>query len=154
MAQVLPFASMLVSGIGPGSGRDHRDAAHALLRITVGVMFLFYGIGKFRGGLFAFTHGLVHSFDGQLPAVLVKPFATVLPFAEVIVGALLIVGLFTRGTLVAAGLLVIALTLGVTIKPDPETVAHNVQFGVAIFLLLWSADRNGWSVDRLRGRGR
>ena len=134
--------------------KDHRDLAHALLRITVGVMFLFYGIGKFRGGLFAFSHGMTQSFEGALPAILVKPFATVLPFAEVIIGGLLIIGLFVRPALVAAGLLIIALTLGVTIKPDPETVAHNVQYGVAIFVLLWCADRNGWSVDRLRARGR
>jgi thiosulfate dehydrogenase [quinone] large subunit len=134
--------------------RDQRDVAHALLRITVGVMFLCYGIGKLRGGLFAFTHGMVASFDGVLPSMLVKPFATVLPFAEVIIGSLLIVGLFTRAALVGAGIMMIALTLGVTIKPDPDTVAHNVQFAVAIFILLWSADRNGWSLDSLRARGR
>jgi thiosulfate dehydrogenase [quinone] large subunit len=134
--------------------RDHRDDAHALLRLTVGLMFLVYGISKLRGGLFAFSHAMVTSFEGILPLALVKPFVTVLPFAEITIGALLILGLFTRGALIAAGLLMAALTVGVTIRPDPPTVAHNVQYGVAIFLLLWSADRNGWSLDRLRARGR
>ncbi len=132
--------------------RDHRDIAHALLRITVGVMFLLYGIEKFRGGIFAFTHGLVHAYEGVLPALLVKPFAYALPFAEVIVGALLILGLFTRWSLMTAGLLMIALIFGTTIKPQPDTVAQNVMFALVIFVLLWTSEHNGWSLDRFRKR--
>jgi hypothetical protein len=29
----------------------HRESAYALLRVTFGVIFLFYGVGKFMGGI-------------------------------------------------------------------------------------------------------
>jgi thiosulfate dehydrogenase [quinone] large subunit len=132
--------------------RDHRDIAHALLRFTVGVMFLLYGVEKLRGGIFAFTHGMVHSFEGILPAVLVKAFAYALPFAEVLIGVLLILGLFTRGALTLAGLLMVALTFGTAIKPEPDTVAQNVMIALVIFVLLWTSQHNGWSIDRRRKR--
>jgi uncharacterized membrane protein YphA (DoxX/SURF4 family) len=39
---------------------NHREAAYALLRVTLGVVFLFNGIGKFMGGIGNFAvHGLV-----------------------------------------------------------------------------------------------
>jgi hypothetical protein len=34
---------------------NHREIAHGLLRVTMGVIFLFYGIGKFMGGLRCLT---------------------------------------------------------------------------------------------------
>jgi uncharacterized membrane protein YphA (DoxX/SURF4 family) len=132
--------------------RDHRDLAHALLRVTLGVIFLFYGIGKFRGGVSQFAHGMTKDFEGKLPSALVTPFAYALPFAEVIIGALLILGLFTTAALAIAGVLMLVLTFGTVIKPDPVTVAHNVQVGLAIFALLYTVDRNAWSVDVTRRR--
>ncbi len=132
--------------------RDHRDLAHGLLRVTVGVMFLFYGIGKFRGGVGAFAKGMVKSFEGKLPSALVTPFAYALPFAEVIIGVLVILGLFTTAALVLAGLLMTALTFGTVVMPDPPTVAHNVLIALAIFALLYTVDHNFWSIDAMRRR--
>lgn len=71
-----------------------REVAYALLRVTVGVMFLFFGIGKFVGGVGNFAAGMAQHFAGKLPSALVLPFSYALPFAEVTLGALILLGLF------------------------------------------------------------
>ena len=71
---------------------NQRQAAYALLRITMGVIFLSYGIGKFMGGLANFVGGMNQHFAGKLPAFMVIPFAYVLPFGEVTAGALILFG--------------------------------------------------------------
>jgi len=132
---------------------NHREAAYALLRVTVGVMFLFFGIGKFVGGIGNFAGGMEQRFAGKLPSALVLPFAYALPFMEVLIGALILLGLCTSVALVLSGLLLLALTFGTVMLGDPPTVAHNVQYALVNFVLLWLVDYNGFSVDRLR-RGR
>ena len=37
------------------SEMNHREIAYGLLRATMGVIFVFYGIGKFMGGLTNFV---------------------------------------------------------------------------------------------------
>lgn len=37
---------------------------------------------------------------------------------------------------------------------DAPTVAHNVQYALVNFVLLYFADHNGYSVDRLGGAAR
>jgi thiosulfate dehydrogenase (quinone) large subunit len=131
----------------------HREAAYALLRGTLGVIFLFYGIGKFMGGLGNFAGGMNQRFAGKLPSALVLPFAYTLPFAEVLIGILLLLGLFSSTALVASGLLLLALTFGTVMLGDVVTVAHNLQYALVNFILLYLVDYNGYSIDRLR-RGR
>ena len=127
----------------------HRELAYALLRVTFSLIFLVSGIGKFMMGVGAFAAHMQEDFAGKLPAGLVAAFAHALPFAEVAVGALLLLGLFNIAALVLAGLLMIALTFGVTMKPDPPTMAYNVFYALVIFILLWFARYNGYSLDRL-----
>ena len=132
----------------------HREVAYTLLRLTLGIVFLFAGIGKFRGGLGNFAGGMLQQFSGKLPAVLVEPFAYTLPFAETTLGALILLGLFTPAALTLSGLLLAALTFGTVMSGDFPTVAHNVQYGLVNFVLLWLADLNRFSIDHLRKRGR
>jgi thiosulfate dehydrogenase [quinone] large subunit len=128
----------------------HREAAYALLRVTLGMIFLFYGVGKFMVGVGNFADGMNKQFAGKLPSVLVLPFAYALPFAEVLIGLLLMLGLFNRIALVLSGLLLLALTFGSVMLGDPPTVAHNLQYALVNFILLYLADYNGYSIDRLR----
>lgn len=125
----------------------HREAAYALLRITLGVIFLFYGIGKFMGGMTSFVGGMNQQFSGKLPAAMVMPFAYVIPFAETILGAL-----FTRAALTLSGLLLFGLTFGVVILGQAPTVAHNLQYVLVNFVLLWLVDLNRYSLDSLLKR--
>ncbi len=128
---------------------NNRDCAYALTRITYGLIFLFYGIGKFRGGLSNFVGGMNQQFSGKLPAVLVMPFAYFIPFAETISGALILLGLFTRVGLTLSGLLLVGLTFGVVILGQAPTVAHNLQYVLLNFLLLWFLEFNRFSLDAL-----
>ena len=128
----------------------HREIAYSLLRVTLGVVFLFSGIGKFKGGLGNFAGGMLQQFSGKLPALLVEPFAYVLPFAETILGALILLGLFTPASLGLSGLLLAALTFGTVMLGEFPTVAHNVQYGLVNFVLLWLSDLDRFSIDHLR----
>ena len=131
---------------------NHREIAYGLLRATMGVIFLFYGVGKFIGGLGNFVGGMNQHFAGKLPAAMVMPFAYVLPFGEVGCGLLILLGLFTRVGLVISGLLLIGLTFGTVILGDPPTVAHNLQYALVNFVLLWLMDLNRYSLDAVLGR--
>jgi thiosulfate dehydrogenase [quinone] large subunit len=129
---------------------NYREAAYALLRVTLGVVFLTTGIVKFTLGIGNFAAGLQQEFAGKLPMVIVTPFAYVLPFVEVTVGTLLVLGLFNVIALVIAGLLLMVLTFGKTAVNDSATVAGNLSYVLIIFVLLWLADYNAYSIDRTR----
>jgi thiosulfate dehydrogenase [quinone] large subunit len=128
---------------------NHRETAYALLRSTMGVIFLFYGIGKFTSGVGNFVGTMNQQFSGKLPAFMVMPFAYAIPFAEVTAGALILLGLFTRLGLVISGLLLIGLTFGMVRLGQAPTVAHNLQYALVNFVLLWFVDLNRYSLDSL-----
>ena len=128
---------------------NNRTLAYALTRVAHGVVFLFYGIGKFRGGLSSFVGGMNQQFSGKLPAAMVMPFAYFIPFAETISGTLIVLGLFTRVGLTLSGVLLIGLTFGLVILGQAPTVAHNLQYVLLNFVLLWVIDFNSISIDAL-----
>jgi len=129
----------------------NREIAYGLLRATMGVIFLFYGVGKFMGGLSNFAGGMNQHFSGKLPAAMVMPFAYVLPFGEVTAGLLILLGLFTRVGLTISGVLLIGLTFGTVMLGDAPLVAHNLQYALVNFVLLWAVDLNRYSLDSLFG---
>src|SRR6267143_5985944 len=131
---------------------NNRETAYALMRITYGVIFLLYGIGKFRGGISNFVGGMNQQFSGKLPAAMVMPFAYFIPFAETISGLLILLGLFTRAGLTLSGVLLIGLTFGLVMLGQAPIVAHNLQYVLVNFVLLWFVDMNRYSVDGLLAR--
>jgi thiosulfate dehydrogenase (quinone) large subunit len=131
---------------------NHREVAYALLRATMGVIFLFYGIGKFISGVGGFVGTMNQQFSGKLPAFMVMPFAYAIPFAETISGGLILFGLFTRVGLTLSGLLLVGLTFGVVMLGQAPTVAHNLQYALVNFVLFWFVDLNRYSVDGLLRR--
>lgn len=128
---------------------NNRTLAYALARIAYGIVFLFFGIGKLRGGVSSFVGGINQQFSGKLPAAMVMPFAYFIPFAETISGALIVLGLFTRVGLTLSGVLLIGLTFGLVILGQAPTVAHNLQYVLLNFVLLWVVDFNSISIDAL-----
>ena len=131
-----------------------RAQAFAILRATVGVVFLFFGIGKFVLGVAASAAGIEQMFvKTWLPPGGVHAFAVVLPFLEVTIGALLVLGLFTRLALVAAGLLILMLTAGLSVAAVAQAVALNLVYALALYVLLSRvADDNQVSIDALLRR--
>src|SRR5438552_19160536 len=129
---------------------NYRECAYGLLRLSFGVIFLFFGIGKLIGGIGNFVGGMNQQFAGKLPAAMVMPFAYAIPFCEVVAGGLIVLGLFTRIGLTISGLLLIGLTFGVVILGEAPTVAHNLQYALINFVLLWFVDLDRYSIDGLR----
>jgi len=128
----------------------HKQVAYVLLRITIGVVFLFYGIGKFTMGRAVLVNGLVQQFaKTPLPPGLVRVFGNVIPFAEVILGLCVLFGVFTTIALALMGILLIALTFGMVLVPNPSIVANNLIYCVIVFLLLYLAEYNTFSLERL-----
>ena len=131
---------------------NHRETAYALLRVTMGVIFLFYGIGKFVSGIGGFVGTMNQQFSGKLPAFMVMPFAYFIPIGETISGALILLGLFTRIGLTLSGLLLIGLTFGLVMLGRADGVAHNLIYALVNFVLLWLIDLNRYSLDRIINR--
>jgi len=126
-------------------------AASALLRLSLGVLFFFAGLGKFlrEGGAVGFGENLVESFsDTYLPRFLLIPFSYGLPYIEVVLGALLILGIRTREVLAVTGLLLINLAFGQILKHEYGTVANNFNYVLIAAAGLWLAGQdNRYSVD-------
>src|SRR5438132_11591661 len=131
---------------------NNREVAYGLTRVTYGVIYLVYGIGKFRGGISNFVGAMNQQFSGKLPAAMVMPFAYFIPFAETISGALILLGLFTRVGLTLSGILLIGLTFGLVMLGQAPIVAHNLQYVLVNFVLLWFVDLNRYSVHGLLAR--
>lgn len=134
--------------LGERAGTARLYAAYALLRVTLGVLLLFAGVGKFVGGVAEFTSGLTGRFEETLlPGSLVALSGQILPFVEVGLGSLLVLGLFTVPALFGASVLMLTLTFGTTVVEDHAAVGRNVLYAVSFFVLLWLAERNRYSVD-------
>lgn len=117
---------------------DRNAISFAILRATLGVLFLFAGVGKFIDGRAEFAADLVGRFEETwLPDGLVSFSGQVLPFLEVGLGLLLILGLFTLPALIATGLLVLVLLFGTTVVEDHEATGRNGLYALVTFVLLW-----------------
>jgi len=129
-----------------------REIGYALLRVTLGVIFLTTGLVKLSMGMASFRMVLQQQFADALPSFIVTPFAYALPVVEVAIGAMLVIGLFNAIALIVAGVLLIVLTFGKTVINDTATVAGNLSYQLIVFVLLWCVHHNGYSVDRFRER--
>jgi thiosulfate dehydrogenase [quinone] large subunit len=128
-----------------------RWLAYSILRVTIGGVFLFYGVGKFVVGVAVTAKWFLDGFAKTwLPPGSVYAFSVALPFLEVTIGVLLILGLFTRLAAAVGGVLIAALTIGLTIKGSSQDVAMNMGYAVALFILLHQVEDNEFSIDRWR----
>jgi thiosulfate dehydrogenase [quinone] large subunit len=127
----------------------HREIAYAILRITYGVIFFFFGVGKFKMGLAQFVSETSGEFSGKLPMFMVVPSVYVIPFAEVLLGVLILFGLLTRLALTLSGLSLLGLSFGLVMLGQGQLVANNLTYMFVNFLLLWLVDANRYSLDSL-----
>jgi thiosulfate dehydrogenase (quinone) large subunit len=129
--------------------------SYALLRVTVGVVFLFAGVGKFVGGVGEFSSELTERFGATwLPDSLVALSGPMLPFVEVALGGLLVLVLLVGPALLGAGTLMLILTFGTTVVEDHAAVGRNVVYALSLFVLVWLADGNRYSLDAFIRRRR
>lgn len=106
---------------------DGRVCAVALGRWSLGMMFLFAGLGKFPN-VGQFAGYIVKQFEKTwLPEWLLLPYGYALPFLEVGLGALLILGLWRNAVLFVTGLLLISLAFGQMLLQKVESV-YNMMY--------------------------
>ena len=124
--------------------------AYLLLRLTMGINFIFHAIPRFLKGVGGFRDKMVADFSQTpLPSFFVYAFGTVLTYIELIIGILLTIGLFTRYTLVSASLLMIALMVGTSFQQKWDVVASQLMYSIIFFVLVWTQQSNFYSVDRI-----
>jgi thiosulfate dehydrogenase [quinone] large subunit len=129
-----------------------RRAAHAILRLALGVNMLLHGLVRLPH-MAAFVNGMATQFQATvLPGFAVKSFGWVLPFAEGLIGLLLVLGWRTRQALVAGGLVMAALIAGTSLRSDWPTVGIQMVYSAIYYLLLRDASHNGFSLDGWLGR--
>ena len=123
--------------------------AYLLLRLTIGVNFIFHAIPRFVKGTGGFRDKIVADFaQTPIPSFLIYAFGSVLTYLELIIGLLLIIGLFTRASLVAGTLLMMTLMVGTSFQQKWDVVASQLIYSVIFFVLIWTQQANLYSVDR------
>ncbi len=123
-----------------------------LLRLPIGVLFLFAGLNKFLGGYGNFVGWILQEMTEKtwLPKVLLYPYAYALPFIEAIVGVLLILGLLTRPVLIVTALLLTSLMFGKVLAQDYATAANNANYVLITAIAYYFSRHNRFSLDALR----
>ncbi|MCF7916774.1 MAG: DoxX family protein [Candidatus Omnitrophica bacterium] len=112
-----------------------------VLRVSLGVVFLIFGIGKFQNDLWAQTIKSMEIFQNLPWEISISIFA--IGILEVAIGLLLIVGLFTR---LAAGLAILSLLIILCLLSFQE-IRDIGLLGAAVYLLI--AKEKVWGIDWL-----
>ncbi len=134
------------------SAVDPRAWAVALARWVLGVMLLFYGIGKLPD-VSGFASHLVTTFAKTwLPEWLTNGFGHTLPYIEVVLGALLILGLMRNVVLFLTGLYFLVLTFGQVVLQQPGVVFNNISFTIFTAGVLFLAEYDCWAFPRRQKR--
>ena len=126
--------------------------AAALLRWTIGLIFLVGGVSKL-GMLNGFVHGyLVPAFEKTvLPAALVVAYGYALPFVELAIGVLLLLGLCRVFALSLAGLTLLSLCFGQMLLKAPSVIADISLYVLMTATALFMIENDCCALDNLRG---
>jgi uncharacterized membrane protein YphA (DoxX/SURF4 family) len=132
-----------------------------LIRLVVGVVLLFAGIGKLitiiggTVGYGAFIQNFVNGVKGTWAynwpfRALMYAFFALLPWLETGLGLLVSIGYRTRLALVVAAVLLGHLMFGMILQGKPDVVANNSQYVVYAAIAYYFASRgNRYSLDAL-----
>jgi len=121
-----------------------RSLVALLLRLSLGLMMLMYGLGKLdaeRKG--SYPDAIVKQFEPVRLPILDRPlpgvhlFATVLPYAEITVGGLLIAGLLTPISAGLSGLLLLHLLFGNLVLNDAAKSSGMIGYILLNAGVLW-----------------
>lgn len=119
--------------------------AIALLRWTLGLMFLMGGISKVFALKGFVTGYLVPAFEKTfLPGWLVAMYGYALPFAEAILGILLLTGFFRTAALFGTGLTLISLAWGQMLIQGHATIANIMVYILMTAIALYHHKDDGW----------
>ncbi len=134
----------------PTSATFNRQIGFALLRLMLGINMLGRSIVRIPE-MQDFASGVAGGFEETiLPQAFARGFAYVIVTAETIIGILLIIGWKTRWALTALGLLLCMLAFGVILQQSFGTAANIMIYGIAVTLLLFYSQYDGFGIDKGR----
>ncbi len=122
-----------------------------ILRLALGGMLFFLGLGKFLMGTSAFVTQYSAAFTTTwLPMSVVTGWLSVVPHLEVTLGALLVLGLFTRWAAILTGFFLTIMLFGGAISVQ-ATIFYNVY--LPLFAALWLVKKptSSISLDKVFG---
>lgn len=133
---------------------DPKSMAPALIRWSLGMLFLVAGINKL-GNPAGFVYGyLAPAFEKTfLPAGLVNAYGHALPYVETAIGVLLILGLFRTFALLLTGVTLISLAFGQILLQQQGTVANIFLYILMTAVALAMSKHDVWGVGYCRTRG-
>ncbi|MSR64961.1 MAG: DoxX family membrane protein [Verrucomicrobiae bacterium] len=113
----------------------NNQKACLLLRLFLGMMFLFASFGKFKMGLNAFADMIAKGFtDTMLPHFFLVAYGYVLPIVELVLGITLLLGIFADVMTMVAALTLLSLFFGKFITGDGAVAAYYaLYFFVAVY---------------------
>lgn len=125
-----------------------------LLRMLLGILFFFAGLGKIKMGAAVFRDHIQSAFEKTfLPGPLLDVFAYSLPIVELVIGVLLLVGLITRPALVLTAVTLIVLFFGLVISQQHDKAPNVALYFLITLFALRNAQCNKLSIDHLLKRG-
>ena len=129
-------------------GMPFSDAqlAHLGLRLVLGINFLGHGLIRMPN-LGGFVEKTSAGFaTTPLPMALVTPFLWILPFVELAIGLAILAGVKLRATLLGGFAVIAALTFGMCMQQQWETVGLQLVYGLGFFVLLARASDARWQL--------
>jgi thiosulfate dehydrogenase [quinone] large subunit len=126
-----------------------------LLRMFLGILFFFAGLGKIKMGMAAFRELILTGFEKTfLPEPMLSLFAYVLPPVELLIGVLLLVGLATRPALLLTALTLTVLFFGLVVSQQQDKAPGVALYFLITLFALRNAEFNKLSIDHVLNRNR
>ena len=122
-----------------------------MLRLALGGLLFFLGLGKFLMGPAAFVTAFSGGFTNTwLSMGLVTFWLNLMPYFEVVLGAMIFLGLFARWATVVAGFYLVVIIYGGAISSQPN-IFYNTF--LLLFAAMWLVKKpsSTLSLDKLMG---
>lgn len=125
-----------------------KKTGYTLLRLAMGINFLFHAINRYYYGINGFSKWMVTEFEPTFfPSALVNLFANILPIIEALVGLSLIIGLKTKWSLIIGSLTITFLIAGSCMINKWDWVGLQMVYAICFYLLSENYEFNRDSLD-------
>lgn len=111
--------------------------ATLVIRITLGISFLFHGINRIYSGVGEFSKNMVVKFaDSSLPEIVILPFSYLMPFLWIVIGILILLKLRIKQVLVAAFIFSNLIIIGICVVGQWGALSIQFFHILMIYILL------------------
>lgn len=123
-----------------------------IVRIPVGLIMLFAGFLKFKGGVGSFVNQAIGAAPKYLPDAAARGYLYALPAVELFIGLLLLLGWWTRLTAFIASLVLISIIMAVTgiVAENTDFVPHSNVVLLSVTLMLMLVGPGAYAFDNIK----